>query len=129
MCESGSGPSQRYCRVEVGHGAREQAQVGPAARFVPGLVEHLAATDGHLITPDHQGARVAPGDRLGLLGGQPGTAGGGRFPGVVRLLDAGIGHLEGHLEALEQLAAVDRGGGEDQAGRGRHAITKGETRG
>ena len=72
-------------------------------------------------------ARVAAGDRLSLLGGQPGAARRRLLPGMVRLGDPGVGDLEGQLEALEELAAVDRGRGEDQTRRGWQAITDGET--
>jgi hypothetical protein len=46
---------------------------------------------------------------------------------MVRLGDPGVGHLEGQLEALEELAAVDGGRGEDQTGRRWQAITNEET--
>jgi hypothetical protein len=43
---------------------------------------------------------------------------------MVWLGNSGVGHLERHFEALEQLATVDGGRGEDQARRGGQAITK-----
>lgn len=89
----------------------------PAAVLRSWFTEDLPVAYSHLVGADHERVGKPQCDGLRLQPGEAGTQTLGLFTGHVRLVHPGWRDLERQAEPLEQLPAVARCGGQNQAGK------------
>ena len=90
------------------------AQLGDGTLVGAGFADRLPVELGDLVGADHDGIRVQEGHGRRLGACQPRRQFGRRLAGPGRLVDLGRHDLERQAQALEQLAAVARGGSQDE---------------
>ena len=89
-----------------------------ARAWVAGFAQGLTVEVGHLVGADDHAVRVPGGHRLRLGQRQPAGQWLGGFIGQGGLVHIGGDHGKRQAQPLQQLAAVNRGGSQNQVGVG-----------
>lgn len=115
---------ERHGGVELGDRSGEPGQLGAGARGIAGFVEDRGADRCDLVAADDERPGMAGGYRAGFLEREAAGPVGWRFPGQDGFLDPRRDAGERRAQPSEQLAAIARGGGQDEGWRGQVGINE-----